>query len=160
MSFARLLLSQMPIAVVISLWRQVMKSCTNAYISPLTLGSSGIIVTLLPRLVISWSKVIKPRTSEKCQNRTLFLRVSGRGCVSFHVFWDNQWGKIKGWLWSGPFFAYPFVLLKLKTLRCTIFSVPTLAKGVAFLKVRIRNHHPRRTISKQKISQWNQDFGF
>ena len=35
-----------------------------------------------------------------------------------------------------------------------------LAKGVAFLKVQIRNHHPRRTKSKQKISQWKQDFGF
>lgn len=51
MSFQRL--SQMPIAVVIGLGRQVMKPCTNAYISPLTLGSSGIIVTLLPGPVIS-----------------------------------------------------------------------------------------------------------
>lgn len=44
--------------------------------------------------------------------------------------------------------------------RCPILSVPMLAKGVAFLKVQIRNHHPRRTKSKQKISQWKQDFGF
>lgn len=44
--------------------------------------------------------------------------------------------------------------------RCPIFSVPMLAQGVAFLKVQIRNHHPRRTKNKQKISQWKQDFGF
>ena len=57
-------------------------------------------------------------------------------------------------------FAYLFLSLKLQTLRCPIFSVPRLAKGVAFLKIQIRNHYPHRTKSKQKISQWNQDFGF
>lgn len=49
-------------------------------------------------------------------------------------------------------FAYPFLLVELKTLRCPIFSVPMLALGVVFLKVHIRNHHPHRTKSKQNLT--------
>lgn len=59
------------------------------------------------------------------------------------------------------FFYLPLPPAKIEnSQRCPIFSVPMLAQGVAFLKVQIRNHHPRRTKSKQKISQWKQDFGF
>lgn len=142
-------LSRMPIEAVIGLWRQVMKPCTNAYISPWTLGSSGIIVPLLPGPVISWSKVIKPGTAERCQNRTVFLRVSRRGRVPSHIPWQNHRGKQKDTGEVGPF-CLPLLLLKLKTLRCPIFSVSLLAKGAAFLKAQIRSHHPHRTKSKQK----------
>ena len=159
MSFKRLLLSQMPTAVVISLWSQVMKPCTSAYISPLTLRSSGIIVTL-PGPVISWSKVIKPDTSEKCQKQNSVPQGFKKRVCAFPSPLIESLGENKRLPVKWALFAYPFLLLKLKTLRCPIFSVPRLAKGVAFFKIQIRNHHPRRTKSKQKISQWNQDFGF
>lgn len=139
----------------------MMKLCTNAYISPLTLGSSDIIVILLPGPVISGSKVIKPGTSEKCQNRAVFLSGSRReGIYAFPCPLTESLGRHKRMPVKGTF-CLPLPPAKMENAqRCPIFSVPVLAKGVAFLKVQIRNHHPRRTKSKQKISQWKQDFGF
>lgn len=58
---------------------------THTYLSTLTLASSGIIVTLLPRPAMSSSKVIKPGAPEKCQNRREFLRVAKGGCLPCRI---------------------------------------------------------------------------
>lgn len=96
----------------------------------------------------------------------MFLGVSRRGCVCVcacacvHAFahpLTESLGEIKGCLPSGPFFTYLFFLLKLKTRRCPIFSVPMLAKGVAFLKE--PNKEPSPTQNKKQTENLTVESG-